>query len=396
MDNSYEFDQIIDRRNTNCAKWDTQAKKYKRKDLIHLGVADMDFRSPEPILQGFQEIVNHGIFGYTDLNDGFYSSIQKWLKKKTTIDIPKEWIVFCPRISISASICVDALTADDASIIINAPTYSPLKNAIIKNNRKAIDNPLLIKDNKFTIDINYLETIVNDKTEMLILCNPDNPSGRVWSIEELREIALFCQKHDLLLFSDEIHSDIISGNLKHNSTISLYNILEDKLICANSMTKTFNIPGVIVSYLIIPDGKIRNKVKAAIDRIGIHNPTIFAVSAVETGYNYCESWINEVNEYIDQNESLFRNYINKYMPEFEVMPREGTYMIWINYSALNVSEEELKNWFINEAKVEVYMGSDFGEYGRGYFRANIATSKLILKKALERMHKSYPKILRKC
>ena len=172
MNTTFDFDSIIDRRNTNCAKWDTQTKKYGRNDLIHLGVADMDFKSPQPILDELQKVVEHGIFGYTDLNEAFYESIQHWQKKKAGVDVPKEWIVFCPRINISSSICVDSLTDSKANVIINSPAYSPLMDAILKNNRKAIANPLVLKDGRFSMDMNYLESVVNEDTEMFILVNP--------------------------------------------------------------------------------------------------------------------------------------------------------------------------------------------------------------------------------
>jgi len=392
MNTTFDFDSIIDRRNTNCAKWDTQTKKYGRNDLIHLGVADMDFKSPQPILDELQKVVEHGIFGYTDLNEAFYESIQHWLKKKAGVDVPKEWIVFCPRINISSSICVDSLTDSKANVIINSPAYSPLMDAILKNNRKAIANPLVLKDGRFSMDMNYLESVVNEDTEMFILVNPDNPSGRAWSKEELGELSDFCLKHNLILFSDEIHADILAEGVAHTSTLSLPGAIQDRLVYASSLTKTFNIPGLIVSYMVIPNEKLREKVKNTIDRIGMHNPNIFSVVAVEAGYNRCDEWLAALNAYINDNEKFFRAFVEENMPEFHIMPREGTYLLWIDYKDLGVSEDELKKWFIHDAKVEVYMGSNFGEHGIGYIRVNLATSRELLKQALLRMKEAYVRI----
>lgn len=386
---SYEFDKIIDRSNTNCAKWDTMAKKYDRKDLIHLGVADMDFMSPKPIIDAFTQVIEHGIFGYTDLNDCFYTSIQRWIEKYNSVNISKEWIVFCSRINIAAGICINSLTKPDDKIIINTPAYSPLYNAVIDNKRIIIESPLIYKDNHFCIDFMQLETIIDERTKMFILCSPHNPTGRVWSKEELEQLSSFCIKHNIYLFVDEIHSNLLAENMTHKSMLQIKGDIQDYLICANSITKTFNVPGVIISHMIIPNEEIRTKISTDINRIGIHNPNIFSVVAVEAGYNYCDEWLKEVCSYIDDNDRMVRAYISRHMPEFKVMPREGTYLLWISYKDLNISENQLEKWFIEEAKVEVYMGSLFGKDGRGFFRINIATSRLLLEKALKRMENVY-------
>lgn len=387
----YNFDKVINRRNTNCAKWDSLAAKYGRDDLIHLGVADMDFESPQPILEAFSKVVDHGIFGYTDLNDGFYLSIQRWIKKQLGVNIPREWIVFCPRINIASSICVDTLTSPNASAIINSPAYSPLKEAIVKNNRRLIENPLVINNGKFTIDFDKLESIVDDDTEMFILCNPDNPSGRAWSREELEKLAKFCIEKDLILFSDEIHSDLLAEGVKFNSALHMEQIY-DRLVYTSSPAKTFNIPGIIISYMIIPNEELRNKVKKTIDRIGMHNPNIFSVLAVEAAYNHCDDWLRAVNDYVNENEKFVRDFLKDNLQEFVVMPREGTYLLWIDYSALAVNEDELRDWFINEAKVELYMGSNFSKDGNGYIRMNIAAPRKLLEQALNNMKNVYHKI----
>ena len=392
MEFKYNFDKIINRKNTNSSKWDSLASKYGREDLIHLGVADMDFESPQAILEAFQKIVDHKIFGYTDLNKEFYTSIQGWIKKKVGFNIPKEWIVFCPRINIASSISVDSLTTTNSKVIVNSPSYSPLKEAVVKNNRRLVENPLIIKNGKFVMDFDYLESIIDQETQMFILCNPDNPSGRAWSRQELEQLAKFCNKHDLILFSDEIHSDIIADGAKHYSTLNLGPDTLERLIYANSPTKTFNIPGLIISYMIIPNPELREKIENAIDTIGMHNPNIFSLVAVEAAYNYCDDWLLAIRKYIDENERFVRRYLSENMKEFFVMPREGTYLLWIDYSALKVGEKELMNWFINQAKVEVYMGSNFGKDGLGYIRINIASSRKLLKEALDKMKNAYDKI----
>ncbi len=395
MDSKYNFDRIINRRNTNSSKWDTLAAKYGRDDLIHLGVADMDFESPEPIIQAFNKVVNHKIFGYTDLNEGFYKSIQTWIKKNTDVSIPRDWIVFCPRINIGSGICVDSLTSPNAKVLINSPSYSPLKQAVVKNNRSLIEVPLIIKNGKFTMDFDYMESVIDKDTEMFILTNPDNPTGRVWSKDELERLAKLCKKHNLILFSDEIHSDILADGVDHYSTLKLGQETHERLIYANSPAKTFNIPGIIISYMIIPNKELREKVEKSINSIGMHNPNIFSVAAIEAAYNECDEWLIGVRDYIDDNEKFVRDYFKENMNDFIVMPREGTYLLWIDYKALNINEDELLNWFINEVGVETYMGSNFGRFGLGYIRINIATSRKLLEQALSKMKNAYHLIKRK-
>lgn len=392
MNTVYNFDKIINRKNTNSIKWDYLAAKYGRDDLIHLGVADMDFKSPQPILDAFKKVIDHGIFGYTGINDEFYSSIQAWIKKQIGLDIPREWILYCPKVNMASSISVDTLTSPNAKVIVNVPSYSPLRDAVVKNNRRLVENPLLVKDGRFAMDFNNLESIIDKETEMFILCNPDNPSGRVWSKEELEDLAIYCKENDLILFSDEIHSDILAEGVKFCSTLNLDQGIYDRLVYANSLTKTFNIPGIVISYMIIPNHKLRNRIKKELDRISMTSPNIFSLAAIEAAYNHCDEWLLAVRKYIDENERFVRSFIKEHMNELQVMPREGTYLLWIDYRALKISEDKLRDWLINEAKVEFNLGSSFGKAGIGYFRVNLGTSRELLSKALNNMKSVYHKI----
>ena len=207
------FDEWNERRNTNCGKWDTMDKKYQKEGMLHLGVADMDFRSPKQIIDAFQDILDKGIFGYTDLSDRFYENIREWMRQKHQAEVSREEIVFCPRINVSSSICVETFTEEMDEVIINTPAYGPLYQAVVKNHRKVVESPLILENGSYKIDFAHLESVVTDKTKMFILCSPHNPVGRVWTREELEEVGAFCKKHDLLLFVDEIHGDIVAGQV---------------------------------------------------------------------------------------------------------------------------------------------------------------------------------------
>ena len=386
------FDEWNERRNTNCGKWDTMDKKYQKEGMLHLGVADMDFRSPKQIIDAFQDILDKGIFGYTDLSDRFYENIRQWMKQKHQAEVTREEIVFCPRINVSSSICVETFTEEMDEVIINTPAYGPLYQAVVKNHRKVVESPLILENGSYKIDFEHLESVVTDKTKMFILCSPHNPVGRVWTREELEEVGAFCKKHDLLLFVDEIHGDIVAEGVTFTTALILSETVRERLIVATSLTKTFNVPGVIVSYMIVPDEEIRSRIAQTIDRIGMHNPTIFAVAAVEHGYMECEEWYRQMLAYVNENETFTREFFAEHFPEFEILERQGTYLLWISYEKLGITEEELEKWFLEKANVSVYMGSVFGNEGRGFIRLNIASPRAMLKEAYERMAAVYSEI----
>ena len=386
------FDEWNERRNTNCGKWDTMDKKYQKEGMLHLGVADMDFRSPKQIIDAFQDILDKGIFGYTDLSDRFYENIREWMRQKHQAEVSREEIVFCPRINVSSSICVETFTEEMDEVIINTPAYGPLYQAVVKNHRKVVESPLILENGSYKIDFAHLESVVTDKTKMFILCSPHNPVGRVWTREELEEVGAFCKKHDLLLFVDEIHGDIVAEGVTFTTALTLSETVRERLIVATSLTKIFNVPGVIVSYMIVPDEEIRSRIAQTIDRIGMHNPTIFAVAAVEHGYMECEEWYRQMLAYVNENETFTREFFAEHFPEFEILERQGTYLLWISYEKLGITEEELEKWFLEKANVSVYMGSVFGNEGRGFIRLNIASPRAMLKEAYERMAAVYSEI----
>lgn len=387
METQYGFDIIVNRRNTNCGRWDTMDKKYGKSDMIHLGVADMDFKAPEEIRNALHDVLDMGVLGYTDLSDKFFISIQRWYKKQYNMDVPREWIVFCPRINIASSISVGIYTEKGDGVIMHTPAYGPLQNAILKNGRRMLASPLKKNGERYEMDFEHMESLVDEHSKMVIMCNPHNPTGRAWTKEELVQVADFCKKHNLILFTDEIHGDVMKVGVKHQTTLSVSEGINDRLILASSPTKTFNIPGVIVSYMIIPNEKLRNMIEAEIDRIGMHNPTIFAVTAVEKAYAECDEWYEAVKKYIDDNEIFTREFFADYFPEFHIYPREGTYLLWLDYEKTGLNERQMEEWFLEKANVSVYMGRVFGEAGNGYIRLNIASPRPMLEEAYNRMLK---------
>lgn len=393
----YDFDERIDRRNTNSAKFDEMDALFG-SDVMHLGVADMDYRSPKPIIEAMQNIVEKGVFGYTIWPENYEELVSQWMKRRYGQETKNEWVVFSPRINMALNMAVETFTNEGDGIVLHTPAYTALQNAVEKYHRVMIESPLMLENGRYKMDFQQLRRNLDEKkaqgvcAKIMLLCNPHNPTGRVWEIEELQQVVDICKEYDLLLISDEIHEDFVKKGHKFVSCLRFQEDLQGRMIVCNSITKTFNVPGVILSNLLIPDQGIRERMKETMDRWGLHNPNIFAAGIMEAAYTQCDEWIEQVNTYLDENYEFLKKYLEKNMPELEVIPSEGTYMAWVQTEKLQISPEKLEKFFIEDAKVSVYMGSRYGKHTDSFIRINIATSRSYLKEALERIRAQYYKI----
>lgn len=393
----YDFDEQIDRRNTNSAKFDEMDALFG-SDVMHLGVADMDYRSPKPIIEAMQNIVEKGVFGYTIWPENYEELVSQWMKRRYEQETKTEWVVFSPRINMALNMAVETFTNEGDGIVLHTPAYTALQNAVEKYNRVMIESPLVLENGRYKMDFQQLRRTLDEKkaqgvcAKIMLLCNPHNPTGRVWEIEELRQVVDVCKEYNLLLISDEIHEDFVKKGHKFVSCLRFQEDLQGRMIVCNSITKTFNVPGVILSNLLIPAQGIRERMKETMDRWGLHNPNIFAAGIMEAAYTQCDEWIEQVNAYLDENYEFLKKYLEKNMPELEVIPSEGTYMAWVQTEKLQISPEELEKFFIEDAKVSVYMGSRYGKHTDSFIRINIATSRSYLQEALERIGAQYYKI----
>lgn len=393
----YDFDEQIDRRNTNSAKFDEMDALFG-SDVMHLGVADMDYRSPKPIIEAMQNIVEKGVFGYTIWPENYEELVSQWMKRRYEQETKTEWVVFSPRINMALNMAVETFTNEGDGIVLHTPAYTALQNAVEKYHRVMIESPLVLENGRYKMDFQQLRRNLDEKkaqgvcAKIMLLCNPHNPTGRVWEIEELQQVVDICKEYDLLLISDEIHEDFVKKGHKFVSCLRFQEDLQGRMIVCNSITKTFNVPGVILSNLLIPDQGIRERMKETMDRWGLHNPNIFAAGIMEAAYTQCDEWIEQVNTYLYENYEFLKKYLEKNMPELEVIPSEGTYMAWVQTEKLQISPEELEKFFIEDAKVSVYMGSRYGKHTDSFIRINIATSRSYLQEALERIRAQYYKI----
>ncbi|MFK4784380.1 MalY/PatB family protein [Fusobacterium sp. MFO224] len=380
------YDEVINRFGTNSAKWDEHRQELG-DDVLQLAVADMDFKSPKEIIGKMMDVVNHGVFGYTILPETYYKATIDWYKKRHDYSIEKDWIIYSPRVGVGANIIVQELTDEGDDIIVNTPAYPTLTEVVLKNNRNLIESPLILKNNRYEIDFENLEKIVTYRTKIFMLCNPHNPTGRVFTREELSKIVDFCKRYDLYIISDEIHCDLTFPSKKHIPISSLSEEAKKRSIVCSSITKTFNVPGIITSNLIIPNKEIRDKILVAFDRAVIHNPNIFGAAITEIAYNECEYWLKDTMEYVMENRNYLESYIKKYIPKLRLIDSEGTYLAWINFEDTGIPDDELQKLFIETAKVNVYMGNHFGEIGRGYIRVNLATSRRNIENFLNSIEK---------
>jgi len=382
----YNFDRLISRRNTGCYKWDANKTVFGRDDLLSFWVADMDFPCAQPIVEAIQERMKHPFLGYTFQTDAYYEAIINWLKKRHGWEVEREWLAFCATGVIQAiHLMVDRFTGQGDEIILHLPAYRPLIHLITRNKRKLIKNFLIQKNNHYIIDFEDLLSKVSLKTKLLLLCSPHNPTGRVWTRDELIQLGDICLSNHITVISDEIHADLVFKNVMHFPFGSLSHDFAMNSITCISASKTFNISGLQLATLIIPNPELRTIVNEALDTAQVTHGNVFGEVALEAGYRYCEDWLEQVMDYIESNLAYLSTFINEQMPEVDMVRPQGTYLVWLDFRKCKIPAEEMKRAFIDEAHIALYDGSQFGEEREGFFRMNIACPKSVLEEGLKRM-----------
>ena len=379
------FDQIIDRKNTKCYKWDYNKEIFGKEELLSMWVADMDFQAPQEVLEILQKRVDHGIFGYTGLTGSFYASIINWMKKRFNWKIDQEWIVTTPGIVPAINFAIQTYTKKGDKILVQTPVYYPFFTSTENNERTLVVSQLKLSNSYYKMDFTDLERKLADDVKMMILCSPHNPVGRVWKFNELQKVSKLCLKYNVLLISDEIHSDLIIGENKH---IPIPTISKD--IANNSLTmfapsKTFNVAGLSLSYVIIPNKKNRVKFQKTILNLGLHGGNVFGIEALEASYRYGQKWLDELLNYIEDNYTFVQQYLQNNIPRIKTIKMEGTYLLWLDCSELRLSQKELVSLFISKAKLALNDGSKFGKGGNGFMRMNLGCSRRLIEQALDRL-----------
>ena len=386
----YDFDKIVDRRGTSCLKYDFQVERRGRDDLLPLWVADMDFALPENILDDINKRVSHGIFGYTDPKMEYFDSVIGWFYSHFGWEGKPEWITVTPGVVVAISVAVRALTKEGEGVLIQQPVYYPFSEAILLNKRKLVNNQLVYENGKYSIDFEDFEKkIVDENVKLFILCSPHNPVGRVWTEEELRKMGEICLKHNVIVVSDEIHCDFTYEGHKHTVFPSLGEEFENNVVFCTAPSKTFNIAGLHVSNIFIPNPEIRKKFKSELEAFGFSQPNVLGLTACQSVYSKCEEWYRELKEYIAGNLDFAREYLAENMPKIRLVEPDGTYLIWLDCEKLGLSVEELESFVEDKAKLWVDFGKIFGKESGQFIRLNIACPRKTLRQALEQLRAAY-------
>lgn len=381
----YNFDEVIDRQGTNCVKVDRLEEIFGQKDLISLWVADMDFRTPDFIVEAVKKRCSHEIFGYTFASDEYYNSIINWVADKHQWQIEKEWLSYIPGIVKGIGFVTDCFTKPGDKVIIQPPVYHPFRLVPEAMGRIVVDNPLREVNGVYQMDFEQLESIIDEDCKLLILCSPHNPGGMVWDKETLRKLADICKKHDLLVVSDEIHAEMVYPGFTHYPFSSVSEAAAQCSITFMAPSKTFNIAGIVTSYAIVPNDILREKFYSFLEARELGAGTIFAHEATRAAYLHGKEWLRQMIEYVSGNLSFVENYLQENIPDITVYRPQASFLVWLDCRKLQLSQQALVSLFVEKAGLALNDGTIFGAGGEGYMRLNIGCSRSLLEKALNQL-----------
>ncbi|MXS85216.1 pyridoxal phosphate-dependent aminotransferase [Nitrosomonas sp. HPC101] len=378
---SNDFDCEIDRSGTYSTKYDGRAIAFGHPDVMPLWVADMDFAAPAAVTEALAKRAAHPVYGYTQLPDSLYAALIDWLKSRHDWQIEREWIVFCPGVVPSLSTTLLALSEPGESVIVQPPVYYPFFSVVKKTGRRLLNNALQLEQGRYGVNFADLaQQAVSAR--MLLFCSPHNPVGRVWSKPELERLLDIAGQHQLIIISDEIHADLIYPDYKHHILARLADAPE-AVITAVAPSKTFNIPGLNLSALIVPDPQYRRAIRNQLERMHVSAANPFSVVAFEAAYHAGGEWLDALMAYLDTSREMVRHYLAEYLPQIQLIPSQGTYLLWLDCRGLGMNDDQLKHFFIFEAGIGLNAGITYGEAGSGFMRMNIGTPRRHIKQALD-------------
>ncbi len=390
MQNKYDFDKLTERRGTGSYKWDDcGGAKYP------LWVADMDFEAAPEIRKALEQRVSHGIFGYNIIPENWYEAYVSWWERRHGFSMKKSWLVFCTGVVPAISSTVRKLTVPGDNVVILTPVYNIFFNSIINNGCNVCEIPLIYNSSAllnanlettdiYSIDYVSLEKALSDeKTKLLIFCNPHNPVGRIWRSDELAKVGELCAKHNVTVLSDEIHCDLTDPGKEYIPFASVSETCRDISITAIAPTKAFNLAGLQTAAVAIPNTELRKKIWRALNTDEVAEPNSFAVPVTVAAFNEGEGWLDELREYIYENKTLVSKFLKENLPELKLIPSEATYLLWIDCSATGLSADELSKKLKKETGVYLTAGSEYGKAGSDFLRMNIACPRSRLSEALE-------------
>jgi len=384
----YDFETIIDRTSKNSAKWTLMKRITGLDDLIPLRVADMDFKAPPEVVEALKERAAHPIYGYTVPTEGYHNGLINWMDKRHGWSgVEKDWILYTPGVVAGFSIAIQAYSQPGDKVVIQPPVYYPFKNQILGTGRQVIENPLKIVDGYYEMDFEDLAEKIDERTKMIILCSPHNPVSRVWKREELEKLVEVCEEKDILIVSDEIHNDLILGEIKHTPTAIISEEAMQRTVTLVAPSKTFNLAGLTNANAIIPNRKLREAFRSQASK-GSGHSNIFGMVAQDAAYNKGEAWLEELLTYLRGNLKDIEEFIIEKIPGLKLYPLEGTYLAWVDCTSLGMNDEELNEFMLKKAKLWLDEGTLFGTGGSMFMRINLACPRSLLKQALESLEKA--------
>ncbi|MBR2292645.1 MAG: pyridoxal phosphate-dependent aminotransferase [Prevotella sp.] len=379
----YDFDEIVERRGTNCVKWDESPSP----DVIPMWVADMDFRVAPAIQQALFQRVAHGVYGYNIVPDSYYEAVISWFRRRHQWEIARSSILYTTAVVPAMSCVIKALTMPGEKVLILSPAYNCFFSSIKNNGCEVLETPLKRReeDKGLTFEVDwedFEQKCADEKTTLFLLFNPHNPCGRVWTREELQQMYAICKQHDVKVVSDEIHCELIMPGYEFVP----FGTITDDCVVMNSPSKNFNTAGLQIANIIVKNPTWRRRIDRAININEVCDVNPFGIVALQAAYNESEDWLDELNQYLWANYQTLCDFIDRELPQLKVTRLEGTYLVWVDHSALNIPTDELFNRLLNEAKVWVCPGTMYGpRTGEGYLRINIACPRSQLQEALQRM-----------
>lgn len=383
----FNFDTIVNRVDTDCLKYDAAVRRGRPADVLPFWVADMDFPTAPAIIEALQQRVAHGIFGYSEADpDRYHAVLDQWFTKRHGWHVEKDWLLQTPGVVFALAMAVKAFTKPGDTVLLQQPVYYPFSEVIVDNRRHRVSSDLVLRDGRYEIDFADVEQkIIDHNVKLFLLCSPHNPVGRVWTRDELTRLGDICLKHDVIVVADEIHEDFVWTGHQHIPFASLGEAYAQHCVVCTSPSKTFNIAGLQVSNIFIPNPDLRIRFKKEIDRAGYSQLNTLGLTASEAAYTAGEAWLDALKPYLEGNIQFVADYVRQYLPQLTLIQPEGTYLLWLDFRKLGLTEDQREDLLLHKAKLWLDSGAIFGKVGEGFERINVACPRATLQQGLDQL-----------
>ena len=387
---AYNFDEVIDRKGTNCLKYDFAGDRGYPEGVLPFWVADMDFRTAPPVIEELARRVQHGIFGYTDPGADYRAAVWNWMKTQHDWTPAVGSLTITPGVVFALGMAVQSFTAPGDAVLIQQPVYYPFSSIILGNDRQLVNSPLVLKDGHYEIDfVDFEQKITSKNVKLFLLCNPHNPAGRVYTRDELQKMATICLQHGVTIVADEIHNDFIRKGYEHTVLASLGNDIAQHVVTCTAPSKTFNLAGLQISNIFIENESMRQKFRATIDHAGYSQPNALGMFAAQAAYEKGLPWLEALRDYLEQNYQKTKAFLAQHLPKVTLIEPEGTYLLWLDFRAYGLSAKELDHLIVHEANLWLDSGHIFGKDGEGFERLNIACPWATLEQGLKQLARTF-------